>query len=388
VLYRPEAFEPLTERGWDEAWARAAIRALVDRADEAFDPDRLWPAHEWDGWMSRPPLKGLYVGAAGVLWALAALRRRGLAETRIDVAGTAERVAVGWTEDDLPGFERSPRAAASLFSGHTGTLLVACLLGADLADLLHERIVESADGEAYDLMWGTPGTMRAAAAMHEATGEPRWLDAWRQNAQALLDARDDEGLWTQHLTGETYRGLAPPHGLAGNARILLDGPLDEDAKQRLRRQTNELLSRYAVLEEGRANWPGTARDELPGEDGEIRLQWCTGAPGVVACAWDYLDEELLLAGGELVWEAGPHGAEKGACICHGTAGNGYALLKAFARTGDERWLERARCFAVHALEQAAAGPGRFSLWTGDLGVALFAADCISATAAYPVIDTL
>ena len=51
-------------------------------------------------------------------------------------------------------------------------------------------------------------------------------------------------------------------------------------------------------------------------------------------------------------------------------GNGFALLKAFARTGDERWLERARRFAVHALGQAerlpaANGRGRYSLWTGE-----------------------
>ncbi|MEO8739330.1 MAG: lanthionine synthetase LanC family protein [Casimicrobiaceae bacterium] len=33
---------------------------------------------------------------------------------------------------------------------------------------------------------------------------------------------------------------------------------------------------------------------------------------------------------------------KGAGLCHGTAGNGYALLKFYRRTGDAIWLERAR----------------------------------------------
>ena len=99
----------------------------------------------------------------------------------------------------------------------------------------------------------------------------------------------------------------------------------------------------------------------------------------------------MLAGAELTWRAGPHRDAKGAGICHGTAGNGYALLKAFERTGDERWLERARRFAVHALAQvrrqrAARGRGRYALWTGDLGVALYLADCIDARAAYPVLD--
>jgi hypothetical protein len=76
----------------------------------------------------------------------------------------------------------------------------------------------------------------------------------------------------------------------------------------------------------------------------------------------------------------------------GTAGNGYAFLKVFARTGDERWLERARRFAVHALGQVRRsrvrrGRGRYSLWTGDLGVALYAADCLDGRSAYPIVDS-
>jgi len=116
-----------------------------------------------------------------------------------------------------------------------------------------------------------------------------------------------------------------------------------------------------------------------------------GAPVIVCAAAPYLDEELLLAGAELTWRAGAHGDNRGSSICHGTAGNGYAFLKAFARTGDERWLERARRFAVHALAQmrrqrTSRGRGRYSLWTGDLGVALYLADCLDARTAYPVLD--
>jgi uncharacterized protein YyaL (SSP411 family) len=96
---------------------------------------------------------------------------------------------------------------------------------------------------------------------------------------------------------------------------------------------------------------------------------------------------LLLAGAELVWPAGAHGEEKAAGICHGTAGEGYALLRTFERTGDDRWLDRARRFATHALEQVGRRKGRFSLWTGDLGVALFASDCLDGRARYPVLET-
>jgi hypothetical protein len=153
-------------------------------------------------------------------------------------------------------------------------------------------------------------------------------------------------------------------------------------------ETSALLEREAVVEDGLANWPIDAGTDLLTGDGEVRMQWCAGAPGVVACAASYLGEELLRAGAELVWTAGPPGMEKGSSICHGTAGSGYAFLKLFARTGDELWLERARRFAVHALEQIERrGHGRYSLWTGDLGVALYAADCLAARSDYPVLET-
>ena len=87
-----------------------------------------------------------------------------------------------------------------------------------------------------------------------------------------------------------------------------------------------------------------------------------------------------------MWHAGPHGHEKGANICHGTAGNGYAFLKAFDRTGDGLWRERARRFAVHALEQLDRLPARHSLFTGGIGAALYAADCIDALTRYPIME--
>ena len=63
-------------------------------------------------------------------------------------------------------------------------------------------------------------------------------------------------------------------------------------------------------------------------------------------------------------------------------------MKTFERTEDEQWLERARRFAIHALAQAEAAPGRYSLFTGGIGVALFAAACLEAEARFPILDWL
>jgi lantibiotic modifying enzyme len=390
MLYRPEAFEPLTDESWAEQRARSAIRAIVADADDALrGPRLLWKADEWDRWHGTSPMKNLYVGAAGVLWALEELRRRGHAETRLDLADLARRTLELFRAkpDYLKGMKLPEPRESSLFNGETGILLVAWRLAPsdELADALYERVRANVDNEAEEVMWGTPGTLIAAQAMLAWTGEERWRDAWHESAEALWARRDGDGFWTQRLYGHEVRSLTPPHGLVGNVQALL--PLvDEERRAELTRQTNELLARTAVAEDGLANWPPRERPELAGPDGQIRVQWCAGAPGIVIAAADYLDEELLLAGAELAWQAGPPGMEKGPGICHGTAGNGYAFLKVFERTGDERWLDRARRFAMHALGQVERRPGRYSLWTGDAGVALFAADCLEGRSRYPILE--
>jgi hypothetical protein len=368
VLFAPAAFEPLTDEPWGETLVRGGIAAIVADADSAFDPDGLWPAHEWDGYNAPLPLKNLYVGAAGVVWALDDLRRRGLAEASLDLSAIALETLERWrAEPDYMAGEVLPQPPESgLLTGEAGVLLVACRLGHPLEDDLRHRIGANVANEAEDLMWGTPGTLVAAAAMG-------WDDLASESADALASRRDADGLWTQKLWGTSFRGIGTIHGLAGNVRALLQ--VDDPRNEALRAESAAALSRAATREDGLANWSS-----------EGKLQWCAGAPGVVSAGRDYLDEDLLLAGAELVWRAGAPAAEKGHGICHGTSGSGFALLAAFERTQDELWLDRARRFAVHALAQAARLPGRYSLFTGGVGTALFAAACLEGDARYPVLE--
>ena len=69
------------------------------------------------------------------------------------------------------------------------------------------------------------------------------------------------------------------------------------------------------------------------------------------------------------------------------------FLALLARTGDELWLRRARAFAMHALAQAqrfreAYGRGRYTLWTGDAGLAVYLWHCLDGRADLPALDTL
>jgi hypothetical protein len=357
VLWDPDAHEPVVQDSWDEDRALGAIREIVTDAEDAFA----------DGWAAHPadvdaddsgPWGGLYLGGAGVVDALRRLAARGLVELRRDYLPYLERL-------------RPDADGPSLMVGETGIVLVRHRLSPSsaTAERLRELVAANVDDDHRELIWGSPGTMLAAR-------ELGFDDLWQASSAHLLADRDPEtGLWEQNLYGRREQHLGPAHGFAGC--VLALGAVD---------CAPETARRYAVVENGLANWPPQA-DGLLVRNETVRVQWCHGAPGMVTALGETLDEELAAAGGELTWRAGP--LAKGASLCHGTAGNGYAFLTLFERTGDECWLERARRFAMHAIAQverarAVHQMGRYSLWTGDLGTALYLADCVDGAGTLPL----
>ena len=391
TLFDPEAHEPLGGTAWDPERARSAIRAIVAETERAFDPDELWPPHPLDDEDGSPlrRIASLYLGAAGVIWALEALRRSGAVALERDWRDVAPSLADRYrSEPDFPDVGVVP----SLWMGEAGILLVAHTLvpAAWQEDELLAAVRSNAANSTREFMWGSPGTMLAAQVMHERTGTASWRTAWEQSAEALWAAWQDD-LWEQDLYGRRAHIFGPAHGFAGNVYVLARGDLlDATRREELERRAVATLSAHALRDGGLAQWPPSVEpSSVP-----RRTQWCHGAPGIVASLASLApvdDEltELLVAGGELTWRAGP--LRKGPNLCHGTAGNGYAFLKLLERTGDELWLHRARAFAMHAIGQVEHarvehGRGRHTLWTGDLGTALYLASCIDATAAFPTLD--
>jgi lanthionine synthetase-like protein len=396
-LYHPASHEPLAGREWSDAAAKDAIVAICADAEEAFDPQTLWAAHPLDeegGELPSPV--GVYLGACGVIWALDALARAGVATltrswTHV-AAALPDRYLAKPDVPELTGGQPVP----SLLAGESGVLLVAHRLAPAPEQV--ERMLDCARANVRnptrELMWGSPGTALAAQLMLEMTGDERLADAWRESADWLWDEWQD-GLWLQEMYGTRRRYVGPGHGFAGNVHVLARGDLlDAGRREELERRSLETLHRFAVREGDLAQWQPT--DDPSSVTATTRTQWCHGSPGIVtsfapiARGNDELTE-LLVAGGELTWRAGP--LVKGPGLCHGTAGNGYAFLKLLDRTGDQRWLERARAFAMHAAHQverarAEYGRGRYSLWTGDVGAALFLASCIRADPAMPVLDVI
>jgi hypothetical protein len=364
MLFTPEAHEALAEEPWSAERARAAIASVVADAERAFDDG--WPMHpeDEDDDGSIPGLRTVYIGGAGVVDALRRLAQRDFVELQRDYVPYLERSLEA--EPDFP--DEDPER--SLWMGETGIRLVLQRLAPSPANLerLSELIAANERDERCDLMWGSPGTILASRELGlDVTKSIEWLH----------NRRDADGLWTQQLYEKRRRFLGPAHGFAGCVLALGDVSA-----------VSETLERFSVEEDGLVNWPPlTGRPLDANGDRRIRTQWCHGAPGIVATLAPVIDEELAVAGGELTWRAGP--LRKGANLCHGTAGNGYAFLALLARTGDERWLTRARAFAMHAAQQversrAEHGRGRYTLWTGDLGTALYLADCVDGGGALPL----
>jgi lanthionine synthetase-like protein len=341
MIFNPERHEPVTRQQWTERLVRYAIRDIVDEAVTAGPPE--------EGEFSA----GVYEGAAGELYALRTLG----------------------TEVDWP-----------LGAGH-GTGLMDGELGIALVARDRERFRaaarEATDDPWNDLCVGAAGVLVAARLLGE--DDIARAAIGRLWATWSFDSKARACLWTQQWDGRSEQFLGFAHGLVGNAYALLSTVRMQgvDHQAELLQRVVEALERTALREGRLVNWLPTV-----GSDGtDVRVQWCHGAPGVVcalagAPSQPRLDP-LLLAAGELTWEAGP--VRGGAGLCHATAGNGWAFLKLNRRTRDRRWLDRARRFAMHALEQRTGTRG---LWSGDLGLALYLRACLDADDRWPLLDRL
>jgi lantibiotic modifying enzyme len=402
MLFDPGRHEGLTHDAWDAGRAAETIQAIV-RDIEGHRIDRArWQVHPLDDGDDVPAtgFKGMYLGSAGVLWTLWYLHRQGAVALHDDpVAGMQQ----AWT--DYQADPDSGQAVPSYYLGEAGILLLLWCMSEshEVADRLHASVAANIRNPTNEALWAAPGTMGAAWHMWQMTREERWRELFLRNVDYLwetwhFDEQAQCHLWTQDLYGKTVQYLGAGHGFAGNVHPLLKGAslLDGGRREALYDRCVSTLHKMARTEDGAVNWPPGTYTPRPGSPSML-MQWCHGAPGIVTALADFPKQrssqmdDMLGAAGQAIWKAGP--LNKGPGLCHGTAGNGYAFLKLHRRTGEPVWLERARAFAAHAIGQhhhmrQQHGQGRYSLWTGDPGLAVYLWHCLQGAADLPTLDVV
>src|SRR5215207_11236211 len=209
ILYRPGEHEPLAADAWDADRVRKTIQLVVAEAEEALPDDGLWPANEQDvdpG--DSPPFTVVYLGAAGVAWALAELG------SHLDVGPLVERA--------LERYRARPdlgEAIPSTLVGESGLLRVLERFAPDPVrrERLRECVAANVRNESLELLWGAPGTMLAVESLDG------FDDLWLESADALWEAWDGP-LWTQRIGGRDEPLLGAAHGFVGNVRALAGRP--------------------------------------------------------------------------------------------------------------------------------------------------------------------
>ena len=403
ALFGPERHEPLAGDAWSESAARAAIERWATAAHQAFVPDAGWLPHPRDD--ADPPddpMHFLYCGSGGAIWALEHLADAGAVARQHDfrpfVAGIVQR--------NQANVGQPPHGTQSFLLGDSGLLLLQWKMDRSdaTAQRLYDTVRENLHNPTREPLWGSPGSVLAAIAMAEHTGAPHWAALVKQAVQIIWDEMEPIAEaggawgWVQDLYGRVETQIGAGHGFIGNVFPALRGAafIEPGALPAYAERALAFLQSTALRDGDFVSWWPRVLPYSPSHKPPF-LQDCHGAPGLLsrltawppsvpqAAAWD----ELLRQAGELTWHAGP--VNKGVAFCHGSAGSAHAFLKLYQRSGETRWLDRARAFAMHGIQQVERertlhGQGRHTLWTGDLGMACVLWDCTTGRPGFPTLD--
>lgn len=392
-MYMQDRHFALSGKKWDDDRAGVVVQEIVEDAVVNLNRGYLWPTHPLD---DDTDCQGLYF-STGVSWALEYFRREGVVDVEFDAQyALSQQLQVCQHQySQMPHCDNS-----SYLLGDVPILMMLYRLSSstNLLDEIQNKITLNNTQPTRELMWGTAGTMIALSHLQRwLPNEPRWVDLYVTQAQRLIEELEQHNefgyLWMHDVYGNNTYYLGPVHGASGNSLALIKGRQNL-AGEEYRTLCEKIMAgiiKTAVTDNNFTNWPAIA-----GQLDNLQLHHCRGAPGIINALSELpvginheFDNRLLKAG-ELIWAAGP--LKKGLGLCHGTAGNGFALLKLFERTQDESWLDRAKVFAMEAIEQyqnakALFHQGRYSLWNGDMGLAIFLDECRRGTARFPTVDT-
>jgi len=387
-LFDPKRHETLIPQPWSTELVTREVNTIVADINNSIMTDSSWPTHPLDAesYTSASPKWASYAGAAGVVLAMQILKRCGY-----DANDYSERLPIIHSS-----YIKSPdvQVEPGLQLGELG-ILIPLLLAQPNNKTVKKNLIQAMqqtlDLPLNEVTSGQTGMMHVALHLYRQTNEQCWRDVYIEGAQSLLahwqqDKTTKQWLWQSKVFGPSRHYYGACHGIVANANILLQGIdlLDEALSITIIERTVSTLQLSVKENKNMANWQLCTKPDIE----KVLVQWCHGGAGIVTAMAatpqslsksSIILDRLLKKTAELIWQAGP--LKKGSNICHGTAGNGYAFLYLYKRWRDPIWLERARQFAMHAIVQCQRDrtfykQGRYSLWTGDAGLAIYLHHCL------------
>lgn len=401
MLYETVRHIKIEPKVFDPEVIKNAISYIVEETNQQspMNIDSLWPIHPKDREKHSPEfLTDFYFGAAGVVWALAELKEFSKIDLNEYCIRKINQVLAYHLQVNAKLDIYDDRG--SYFVGEAGIRAVKEKLDSENenSSVLLSLIQSKIDSEQNELLYGLPG----ALLIHYFIFHRKNPSQTRKILDVLLkksevDPSCGAKIWHQNF-GKRMTFFGSAHGTIGNyAAILKVIESDIHSFQDLRTEVilniEKLLKFYAKIENDKCNWPRLMSQSA---DEKYLVHWCHGATGIITDLATKIPineseiiDDLLIKAGNLVWQAGP--LEKGVSLCHGTAGSGMAMLKLYERTKDPTWLQRSQIFAMQAVDQfnselQSAGQMRFSLWTGDLGLAIFLKNILQEKSNMPGLD--
>jgi serine/threonine protein kinase len=375
----------------------ACKRSMPGRADPARSVledvlQRLLPAPTAASQQRlQPPTCSISYGAAGMAYALyrmSALREHPELLCAADVwAERAARTSVTDGAFANAEFEITPEVTGMVSPYHssTGVAMTQALIAAARADPAAHQAAQDdfVTGsrqacDAIDLTLGRCGTVVASALLLEGIRQDTALADEQREPLLALGRETLDAVWIElgdcsvgGAGGPDYLGIA--HGWAGilYATILWCQTAGDVWPARARERLGELAAR----EGGSGGW-------WPLSDGAGQASampgWCHGSAGYThlwALAAEALGDSDYSATALRAADWATKSGEGIGSLCCGLAGRAYAALTAYRHSGEREWLQRAFELANGAadgLSYWACPQG--SLYKGDLGVALLAAE--------------
>lgn len=279
------------------------------------------------------------------------------------------------------------------YLGTSGVHAVRVLIGRAMGDLRASDAAVAAfveasgeTGHTTDLMLGRTGALLTASLLFDSLPSTdsvagrKLLDFGADAVARIWEILDGDGVIYREAQ---FRNLGMAHGWAGCLYATMQwcrssaSALPRGVERRL-----DELAGCAVRSGRGAHWPWVAEGDT-GDTERHMPGWCNGSAGFVFL-WTLAHrtlrrQEYLALAEEAAWSAW-EGSGRLTHLCCGLAGRAYALVHLHQHSGRPEWLERAMDLANraalnndHDTDEVERYPAT-SLYRGELGVALLAAD--------------